>query len=481
MNAADSSVAAATIPSRLLAWLQSITPERAFVVIGGLSMLVMLLITPPYMVPDETMHFKRAYSVSMAKVRPEYSGETPGFFGPASIQESISSHFQPGAYPATLDFTLEQLQRPLQPERELFMDFRPEAIYLPLGYLPQASGILLGRLLGAGTVELVYLARLGNLVFAMLLIVWALRHLPNGREPVLLVALLPMSQHLIASASPDAMTIAGGMLFTAAMWRALVEDDWDGRQLALIIFAAVLMCSTRWIYAPLLGIGAAAPFVGQRCWQKWIAVGALGTAALAIVLISSAWAQSMGSLAGSSRPGTDVQLHKQLLLSEPVSTGVYLLVSFVHDLPKLIKGVLGILGWNNLFMPLWLYGLLLAMVPLALLASARNAAQWQRYQGAITVPLALWIAAIVALVVVLVQVGLFLIWTRVGAPYVEGVQGRYFQPLLPLAGLVMIAVTGLYRIGERRGDWAYAALLAGLVIASVAAAIRVLDFFYRIL
>lgn len=472
--------AQALLPN-IITWLQNIAPARAFAVIGGVSMLVMLLITPPYMVPDESMHFKRAYSVSLAKIWPEYSGETPGFYGPASVQESINSHFQPGTYPAALDFPLEQLKRPLQPERELFIEFRPEAIYLPLGYLPQAAGILVGRAIGATPVEMVYLARLGNLAIAMLLIIWALRHLPNGHAPVLLVALLPMTEHLVASASADAMTIAGGMLFTAAMWRALYEDKWHARQVALIIFAAVLMCSTRWIYAPLLGIGAAAPFIGKRSSNKWIAVVAMGIAALAIVLVSSAWAQSMGSLAGSSRAGTDVQLHIGLLKSEPVSTGIYLVRSFIHDLPMLTKGVLGILGWNNLYLPMWLYGLVFMLFPLALVAMARSPNNWQRFGVRMDVRLSLWIAALLALVILLIQVGLFLVWTRVGAPYVEGVQGRYFQPLIPIACLALAAATGLYRLGAGWGRCAYAALLVGLAIASLATSVRILDFFFTVL
>lgn len=441
-------------------------------------MLAMLLLTPPYMVPDETMHFKRAYSVSMAKIWPEYLGDTPGFYGPASIQESISSQFQPGTYPTTFRFLADEMQRPLEPEREVFIDLRPEAIYMPLGYLPQASGIVLGRMIGATPLEMVYLARLGNLVVSLLLVLWALRHLPNGHEPVLLIALLPMTQHLIASASPDSMTIAGAILFTAAMWRALYLDKWNAGQVILIIFASILMCSTRWIYAPLLGIGAMAPFIGKPSARKWIAVAALAIAALGIVLVSSAWAESMGSLATSSRAGTDVPYHTNLLKSEPFSTGIFLLKSFVHELPTFTKGALGILGWNNLFLPTWLYALLLALIPTALLASARAPTRWPHR---IDTGVAIWIAALVALVVLLVQVGLFLIWTRVGAPYVEGVQGRYFQPLLAIICLVLIAVTGIHRVGEQSGQKAYAVLLLGLVISCIATLWRILDFFFRAL
>ncbi|RYE93938.1 MAG: DUF2142 domain-containing protein, partial [Oxalobacteraceae bacterium] len=51
-------------------------------------------------------------------------------------------------------------------------------------------------------------------------------------------------------------------------------------------------------------------------------------------------------------------------------------------------------------------------------------------------PRALWLA-IVATVFVLVHIALYVTATALGADYVEGVQGRYFVPVLPLVALAL--------------------------------------------
>ena len=452
--------------------LAAVSPARAFLFIGGLTMLVLLLITPPFMVPDETTHFNRAYSVSMGKVLPDYEGGKPGYWGPASIQRSIEAYFGPGSYPTPFSFTWEQLQRPLEPEALEFKEMRPEAIYSPLGYLPQVAGIVVGRELGAGPVGILMMARFGNLLAAMLLVLWAFRQLPVGRPALLFVALLPMSQHLFASASPDAMTISGGLLFAAAVWRSILRDDWSMGQVAVILLAAVLMCSTRWIYAPLLCAGAIAPFCGNRDARKWVVAAVLVAAAGAIFLLSAAWADAMGSLA-SSREGVDGEANIQLLKTEPVSMTFYLIRSLIHDAPILVAGMMGILGWGNIYLFLWVYLLLCLLAPIALMASVhgRDAGAGQPGPWAL-----LWIAGLIAVVVMLIQAGLFVVWTRSGAPYVEGVQGRYFQPLILPVFLLLLSRLRL-AIGHGVFRLAYPALLAGLAVAGLGTCLRLVMFF----
>jgi len=91
------------------------------------------------------------------------------------------------------------------------------ASYGPVGYLPQAVGIGLGRLLGASPLTCFYLARLGNLLAAVALLFFAIRLAPFGKQLFMLVGLLPMTMFELASLSCDALTISGAMFFTALL------------------------------------------------------------------------------------------------------------------------------------------------------------------------------------------------------------------------------------------------------------------------
>ena len=139
--------------------------------------------------------------------------------------------------------------------------------------------------------------------------------------------------------------------------------------------------------------------------------------------------------------------------------------------------MLGIFGWSNIYMPVWFYAFLALLVPLSLVATARRPTKGVALASGNNLRIALWIACLIGIIVMLVQVGLFLVWTRVGAPYVEGIQGRYLQPLLPISLLVLVSVFRFDRLGETYGRTAYAALLMGLAIGSTGAVFRLVSFF----
>ena len=84
-----------------------------------------------------------------------------------------------------------------------------------VGYLPQAAGIGLGRLVGASPLVCFYLARLANLFAAVALLFFAIRLAPFGKQLFVLIALLPMTMFELASVSCDALTISGAIFFTA--------------------------------------------------------------------------------------------------------------------------------------------------------------------------------------------------------------------------------------------------------------------------
>ncbi len=460
--------------AKIIKWLASCRPDRVFMILGGLSMMASLFLVPPFMTPDETTHFKRAYSVSLGTIWPEYDNGIPGFWAPASAQTAIDRYFDPELEPLSLAYTWQELHRPLEPEIQKFIQFRPEAIYSPLGYLPQVIGIAIGRSLNATPIAMLFLARLVNLALTMGLILWAIRIMPVGKAALLLVALLPMTQHLLASASPDSITIAGGMLFCAALLRAYLDDDWRASRVLLILIAGTLMCSTRSAYAPLLAAGSGVVFLGFFQSWRWLVAIAQGVASIAVFYGSALWLNSVGALANSSRAGTDPQAHMELLKSDPVSTVAYLLNSLVHTAPQLIQGMLGHLSWSNLTLYTWQYLLLIALFPISMIAVSQTSSTVRRHLNLLST---LWVLFLIALVVMVIELGLFLIWTPVGAPFVEGVLGRYYLPFLPLLLIIPIVTLRFDRIPISSANFAYAFLIAALGFSCLATSVRIVGFF----
>ena len=222
---------------------------RFYLWVGGLSLLLMAWLTPPFQVPDEPQHFYRSYQLSLGEMRSSVRNGEAGTELPASLPElalrflGSTAHHVNGRRLTRLPAadTFKQFQVPLEPERQVFVDFSGSAQYAPLPYLPQALAMAALRPLGVGPLGLLYAGRMANALAALAVTAWALSLLRTGRLFALVIALLPMTQFVTASLSPDALTIACGLAVTALLLRFIEDGRWPlSRQLGFVAHGLML-------------------------------------------------------------------------------------------------------------------------------------------------------------------------------------------------------------------------------------------------
>jgi uncharacterized membrane protein len=116
--------------------------------------------------------------------------------------------------------------------------------------------------------------------------------------------------------------------------------------------------------------------------------------------------------------------------------------------------LIGILGWLDTWLQLWVYPVLSALLIVTFIVpmDADRATRMRIAFVSTTAAFAYWLT---------VNLIFFIIWTPVAAIEVEGVQGRYFLPILPALALVVSALV-------RRGP-------APLVIAAASIAGAILS------
>ena len=125
----------------------------------------------------------------------------------------------------------------------------------PILYLPSAAAVFVGFLLHLGFVPVLVLGRLANLVCFAALAAAAVRFAPFGRRIFAAVALLPMTLHLAASFSRDALLLGLCFVFTSLCLRAAFGEKAPGRALLLAIAAAgLLFCPGKAVYLPLAAL-----------------------------------------------------------------------------------------------------------------------------------------------------------------------------------------------------------------------------------
>ena len=422
---------AATVPRA------AITPAR---LVGWASLTVgtaLCFLVPPFMVADEPAHFFRAYALSRGEPGAEERLDGAGAVLPTSLEELVAELWTgvPGHPERKVDpqAIRRALEKPLEPERTAFIDYRTAAQYLFVPYLPQAAGLALGRLVGATPLAGFYLARLANLLAGTLLLLLAIRQLPACRWLAAMVAVTPMALTNRASVSADVVVVgAAWVLVATAAKLALAPAEASGRRdHALLLATAVVLCLTKPPYALL----ALAPcIVPRERWPRGRRGAAFAAAYVAAVVLATGLALGTAlSLDLSVRPGAPVDREAQLrdAVREPLRAARIVAADAVVHGPRYAAQLVGVqLGWLDTRLPWWLVeGYLLILAALLVLdGGPRPSLGWWRRA---------WLAALVAASALAIIASQYMAFTPYRADFVEGVQGRYFLPLVPAAALAL--------------------------------------------
>ncbi len=389
-----------------------------------------VFLTPPFQVPDEPVHFYRAFALAeghltaerwQGRIGAELPASVPALFELfADVPFHPERRVAPGAFAAARALELD-------PDRRQFVDFPAAAAYTVVPYLPQAAGIALGRLVGAPPLVLFYLARLANLLVASLLTWLALRCLPSYRWLAVLVALAPMALFQRASVSADALTLAAAFLFAASVAGPAFSaaGALGRRQLATLTLSAAVFCLSKAAYLPLLLTPLLIPrarFPRGRRVPALLVYGAVTGLALLVAVLNAR------SVDLPFRPGAGVDPDRQIAesVAEPLRFLGVVVGDWADNAPRFAAELIGRLGWLDTPLPFWL----LAVYALALLALAAvdsspelDVGPWQRA----------FLAALVAGTLVMISASQYALWTPVGAAFIEGTQGRHFLPVVPVA------------------------------------------------
>ena len=343
------------------------------------------------------------------------------------------------------------------------------ATYVPVFYGPAAAGLGLGHGLDLSARASARLGRLFNVVAYGLIGACALVLARRGRAWLFAVLALPMALSLAASFNQDGLIVA-----TAILAAALLTGEADappGRRryaAAAVLVALILLAKPP--YAP-IALMLLLPLPAGT-WRQ-VGAGLLSRLAVvaAVVLPAALWtvyatatiatpvpraAYEAGPFWPGERPatflGTDPAAQLRVLTADPVrfvTVPARFLLSVKH-LVMLSEGTVGILGWHDRHLPktvVWLW--------IAALAAAAAGSGGRRAGGA-SLALMVFAAGLAFWLVLLSQ---YLSWTNVGDPRVDGPQGRYLLPILPLFALTMAnAATGSRRRVLRFAPIALAAI-----------------------
>jgi uncharacterized membrane protein len=432
------------------------TLPRVFVAMSLAFGLAMTIISPPFQVPDEHHHFMRAYQITEGHLMSAFRDDKGGEEMPQSIQivyEQFNMQRRERR-PISFGEILRAARIPLAPDRRMYVEFTNTSAYSPFPYLPQVAAIAIGRPLGLTVVELIYLARLANLLLWTAAGYLALSLAPGIGRPLFLLMLMPMSIYLAGSMSADIVCSSLAILFSVMVWRQIAEPEGD-KQISVgrAWLFALMACGiglTKFVYVPLTALPLLIPSAAFGGWRRkrGVTAGVIAAGVAASVLWSL---HTPGLDMVANGVGRDLypRLQLEFLHQHPSSWLTVPMQTVKNRWRELIISFVGNFGWLDTPMaPIACVGYCLALF-WACRPTVRDA---------ILGPIWKWIIIISAILACcLFTLGLtaYLYWNSLGAPEVVGLQGRYLIPLTPA---VVMLISCLWRrlparFRTRRAEW----------------------------
>ena len=431
--------------------------EYLFLVIALAWGVAQVFIVPPLQVPDEGDHWFRAWALTDGQLTADRQGMVtlPGALaGTAELYTRLVGPDR--ALPVTLEGqagfsgyeNLFNGSGTSEPVRVLSR----VATYGPVGYLPQAAGIGLGRLVGAPPLTCFYLARLANLLAAIALLFLAIRLAPFGKQLFVLVALLPMTMFELASASCDALTIAGAMLFTSLLLWASQRVTLRRVDIAAIVSAAAVLLNMKpgyWALVLLVLLLRPVQLGGRARYLAFVAGNAIavvgGFLVIFLLTATEARAQTLG--------GSQGQL--LFILTQPLGFLGILWSSLERNLVSWTLESIGVMGWLNIYLSPSAY-LFVLVAGLGFFIRMGEEVHLQLRQRAL-------LAAVGVAVFLTMAVALYAFLEPTGSDRVF-IQGRY---LAPVWLLLLLSAYGIRFARRRLGTLFVAGVLVVMMVQNL--------------
>jgi len=363
--------------------------------------------TPAFEVPDEVAHYWRATAAAYGHV---VVGERVGL--PRGYRVIV---WALTLTPEDNRVTSERLRKArgvlLQDE---FRDKTPVAgLYSPATYVPQIVAAAISRAASVRPYFSFFAGRLATLVFAVIAIALICRGAPAFRAHFEAVALLPMALFLFGSWSADALTIVAAFLVSALLLRHV---ECGGHAAAAPILASVAwlsLCKPPYVLIALLVLVTPA---SRRFKALVVAVMFAGTIAASLMTMTG-----MEMPNPHPRP-IDTRAQLRFIASDPLHfVGV-----LAHDTrangSDYLESMTGRLGRYELKLPRWTTALLLLMLAGVGITCGPPLPARARLL-ILAIASAIWLATLTYL---------YLTSSIAGGDVIEGTQGRYLLPLLPL-------------------------------------------------
>ena len=412
-----------------------------------LTGIILVFLIPPFQSPDEQTHLYRAYQLSEGHVTTKHLSYGAGDLLPKSLSDSFENYryiiFKPDEK-VSRGLIKSSLSANLNKSNVVETRFENTATYPPLSYLPQIIGICLGKILSASPVLLLYLARIFNLAAWVTILFLCMKRNKRVTLPILAFALLPVVACQASSASADVMTSGVAIFYTLEILRLIYTRSiiTKSDKLFIIIPGIILaLCKPPYVILTLLSVMLShKKFESKKASYKFKLL-----ACVLPVIITAIWIIVAYKGFVNLKDGVNSIVQLKFILSKPFEYIAVIFNTYVSNASDgLYIQMIGQLGWLDTKLLFWniLFGFLAVILSVFAIPLKTSDNPMPKY-------IKLWTIAVTTFLIIAITSLLYLTWNTPRAAIIDGLQGRYF---IPLIGVIIIIFGGFLSLSTKQSN-----------------------------
>lgn len=393
--------------------------EKIYLMFAISCGIMMIFLMPPFNVPDESSHFSRAYKDSLF-VTTEDDGR---FYFPKAINEFASKYANNVNFSDIKIYSRNYLSDMFKPVDYNIIDEKSSNYsnvkYLSfVPYIPSTLIILAGRLANIAPLVLLLLCRFVNLMIVIICCYYAIKNVPHFKKAFLVVTLFPIFIQQAAAINMDYLTNAVAIFLISFIIQLIYKKDKIiNKEFTILGGLCFILSLGKFGYFPILLLFfLVSNDKFKNKYQAWAIKIAfiLGTLILSFFFSLSA---------ATVETATNVYGIKYFFTNPIDSINVFIRTVFARLDQDIFKGFFDGFAYSTVWHQSLFKTFMYLMYFVFIIMSDENDEEISKISRCV-------LFGITILVIGIVYAIAFSQWTKTGERLINGIQARYFLPVL---------------------------------------------------
>lgn len=375
----------------------------------GAMLIAYMIVCPLGIAPDEEGHFLRAFEIANGNLISIHIGEDG--HGGNILPVALCSYDDPSA---TIDWNdVEEI------------GFGNLSLYAPVSYIPQSIGIAITQTFTDNVALIFYGGKCAHALFCFFLCLFALRLVPFGRRVLFIILMMPMTLHEMISLSPDGFTISLCILFLSyVLHLSYLAENITYKDMIVLSVLGIIISLCKIVYVVLLILIFMLPEkkFPERIKGVRFKVGLF----LIAGILNFIWLRISASYLVEFRPGVNSVEQVKFILTHMGSYYAVSVRTLIENIIFYLSTMVGTsLGALNVPITPAIWVIVVVLLVYETLTLHDNEKPIHKYDPIILLSVFLCGSA-------LIFTSIYVQWTAVGSQFIEGIQGRYFTPIIAM-------------------------------------------------